>query len=346
MLTRARGGNDGAAGKSAGGRWCMSTLILAALLTVPSIPRSEEGTAGKKVLVVMSYHEEYPWQRELREGIEGVLAGARLEFFNLDTKRDPDGGAARAEEALRLYRSFGPDAVIACDDNAQSLFVVPYLSGKVDTPVVFCGVNDDASKYGYPAANVTGMLEKTHYRETLSFARLIAPEIKRVEVLMNDTRSNQLLADQIHAEMEGYAARISGFTVVNTLPEAMEAVEALKGKTDALLWHLFTGLRDEGGKVLEMDEMLPPLSEQWGGAILGTTAWHVENGVLCAVAKTGREQGEGAARMVERILAGAAPAEVPVNWNVTGRRIVNVTTAERLGIKLKPMVILGTELVR
>ncbi len=49
--------------------------------------------------------------------------------------------------------------VIACDDAAQKYVVSPYLREK-EIPVVFCGVNWDASEYGYPASNITGMIEE------------------------------------------------------------------------------------------------------------------------------------------------------------------------------------------
>ena len=41
------------------------------------------------------------------------------------------------------------DGVIAVNDNAQKMFVFPYLKDLVKTPVMFCGVNADTKKYGY-----------------------------------------------------------------------------------------------------------------------------------------------------------------------------------------------------
>ena len=48
--------------------------------------------------------------------------------------------------------------MIASDDNAQKYLVVPYLKG-TQVPVIFNGVNWDASAYGFPTSNVTGMIE-------------------------------------------------------------------------------------------------------------------------------------------------------------------------------------------
>ena len=62
--------------------------------------------------------------------------------------------------------------------------------------------------------------------------------------------------------------------------------------------------------------------------------------------KTGREQGETAARMVLDLFGGGKIGEIPITRNSNGRRAINVTTAERLGITLESDAILGSTLVR
>jgi hypothetical protein len=48
----------------------------------------------------MSYEEDNPWVREIREGIDGVLAShARITYVHMNTKVDPQGGPTRGEEA-------------------------------------------------------------------------------------------------------------------------------------------------------------------------------------------------------------------------------------------------------
>ena len=59
----------------------------------------------------------------------------------MDTKKNIEGGVRKAKDAYELYRRLQPDGVIAADDNAQSMFVVPYLKDRYDVPVIFCGVN-------------------------------------------------------------------------------------------------------------------------------------------------------------------------------------------------------------
>ncbi len=101
--------------------------------------------ASFKVLVVMSYEETYPTTPEYKEGIKAVLGDTcEIRYFQMDTKQHLEAGPEKAKEAYALYEEFQPDGVIAADDNAQSMFVVPYLKDKVKTPVMFCGVNAEA----------------------------------------------------------------------------------------------------------------------------------------------------------------------------------------------------------
>ena len=144
---------------------CLFSGLLACSLFYASSALAEERF---KVLVVFSYEQDYLWEVEIREEIEKVFSPyADLTFFYMNTKVALENGSEKAVEAFSLYQQLQPDGVIAVDDNAQSLFVVPYLKNRVSTPVIFCGVNADPKAYGYPAENVSGILERYHFEEIL-----------------------------------------------------------------------------------------------------------------------------------------------------------------------------------
>ena len=62
--------------------------------------------------------------------------------------------------------------------------------------------------------------------------------------------------------------------------------------------------------------------------------------------KTGQEQGQTAAKMLLKAMQGTPLSEIPITRNYKGKRVINVTVMEALGIKPKPIVLLGAELVR
>ncbi len=300
----------------------------------------------KKVLVVMSYHLGNTWQDQQREGIEAILSDADIKYYYLDTKRNKDGASARAKEAYALYQNFKPDAVIAADDHAQSYFVVPYLKDKVKTPVVFLGVNNDASKYGFPATNVTGILEVKHVMEGISFAKFIEKDLKKVAVLYTINRSNTLNVAQIKKEQASYPAEVVNYYGFSTLAEAMETVAKPGSEVDAFFSLNLTGLLDENGKPIEATTTMRKLTLLSQKPIIAADSYDIEAGALCGVIKTGQEQGETAARMVRELLQGKDIRDIPITKNKNGKRYINVTTADRLGIVVPHAAFIGTKLVR
>ena len=117
---------------------------------------------GKKVVYVNSYHAGYPWSDGIEAGLHEVFdgTGVELKIIRLDTKNNSDEafGQAAGQKAKTEIDAYQPDVVITSDDNAQKYLVVPYLKG-TQVPVIFNGVNWDASAYGFPTSNVTGMIE-------------------------------------------------------------------------------------------------------------------------------------------------------------------------------------------
>ena len=132
---------------------------------------------GKKVLFIDSYHEGYAWSDRITNGIKSVIngKGITLKIVRMDTKRNTsdDFKKEAALKAKAVIESFKPDAVIAADDNASKFLIEPYFKNS-SLPFVFCGVNWDASVYGYPYKNATGMVEVTPIPQLLEQLKVYA----------------------------------------------------------------------------------------------------------------------------------------------------------------------------
>src|SRR3989344_4725417 len=78
----------------------------------------------------------------------------------MDTKRNPaeEFKKKAGEDAHLAIEVFKPDVLMVSDDNAFKYIIVPFYKD-VALPVVFSGLNWDASLYGAPYANTTGMIE-------------------------------------------------------------------------------------------------------------------------------------------------------------------------------------------
>lgn len=303
--------------------------------------------ASCKVLVVMSYEETFPWVREEKEGIDSVLGSVcEVRYFYLDTKADFSGGPEKARQAFALYREFKPDGVIAADDDAQSMFVVPYLKDKVTTPVMFCGVNAEPKTYGYPASNVSGILERLHIYESIALARQLVPSIKSIGFIMKESPVAHWLSDQITREAATYPVRIVGIKQPKSLAEALAMTQEFRRKSDLLLVETLEGIPDNQGKPMKEREIMTLIARTFGKPTIGANRYAVEYALLAAVIKTGQEQGSTAAAMLLKAMGGTPVARIPITRNRFGKRMINLTVMKSLGIQPKPVTLRGAELVR
>jgi pyruvate,water dikinase len=127
-----------------------------------SVAASAGGSKGKRILHVDSCHPGNEWNDRIAQAVRETLrsAGAELKVIHLDTKRRSSEVEKRAAalRAKRIIEQFRPDVVTASDDNAAEYLIMPYYKDS-ELPFVFCGLNWDASVYGFPYSNVTGMVE-------------------------------------------------------------------------------------------------------------------------------------------------------------------------------------------
>ena len=322
--------------------------VIFSLTVLMGLAQALVSAAAQNVLVVMSYDEAYPWSQEIKQGIENELSSSNwtVKYVYLDTKKHLELGKEKAKDAYALYREFQPDAVIAADDNAQSLFVVPYLKDKVKTPVIFCGVNSEPDKYGYPASNVTGVLERPFIEESIAFLKDVVPDLTTISYLIKDSPTGELYSQQVQKDSNKYPIKSLAFKMPNTLQEALAMAEELKTQSNALFIMTVNGLADSSGQPLNDEEIVPQLVKAFEKPTCTDLEAYPKYGVLCAVAQSGQAQGSTAATMLKQVLGGTPLAELAITRNYWGKRILNVTALQQLGIKPQAHDLMGVELIK
>jgi len=325
-------------------RSCL-VILLAVICLFFKISRIE--AASYKILVVMSYEEENPWCKQIKKGIDSVLAGnSNIKYFYMDTKKNFRGGDRKAKEAHQLYRQFGPDGVIAVDDNAQSMFVVPYLKDKVKIPVMFSAVNDEPEKYGYPASNVSGILERNFIAQSIAFAKQLISSIQTVGFLARDSPSGRAILKEVEKKSDAYLAKSVGFSLVKTIKETHRALDEFMKAADVLFVDATNGILDAEGRPLNNKQVTQIIARSFKKPMIGTNDFHVRNGVLCAVVKSGNAHGRVSAEMLLKAIKGTPVKNLPITVNKYGKRMLNVDVMKELGIRPKRRVLVGTEIVR
>lgn len=303
--------------------------------------------AEHKVLVVMSYERDNPWCREIKNGIDSVLsASSQVTYFYMDTKVNLKGGEQKAKEAYALYQKLQPDGVITVDDNAQKMFVLPYLKDKVKTPIMFSGVNAEAEKYGFPNSHISGILERGHIRESIAFSMQLDPAIRNIAFIARNSPSGQALLRQYEKESGSFLSEQTQFRLVRSLTDLAATREIIQNQYDAIYIDSLQGIEDESGAPMSNRDVIQSLAAMFQKPIIGANQYHVTQGALCAVVKTGQEQGETAAQMLLQAMRGTPVSNIPVSRNYKGKRVINVTVMKALGIEPRPAVLLGATLIK
>ncbi len=299
---------------------CMVVIVLFSALP------SEASYSGKKVLFVDSYHQGYAWSDGVTNGVKSVIEGKNitLKIVRMDTKRHPSEDFKK-EAALKVkavIEKFKPDVVIASDDNASKYLIEPYFKGS-DLPFVFCGVNWDASGYGFPTKNITGMIEVTPVPQLLAQLKPYAKG-NRVGFIGPDILTSR-------KEVENYK-KVFGMTVKEYFAKDFndweKGFKELQNSVDILLVDSDGGLYSD--KSSEMKAFVEANTKVPTGASYDFMAPYV----LLDFAKIAEEQGSWAAHAALKILDGTSPAGIPVAKNKEGKLYINARIAKTLGVDI------------
>lgn len=290
--------------------------------------------AGKRVLFINSYYPGYVWSDGIEHGAREVLEGAGITFKSvaLDANRLNDKASLReaGRQAKAELDVFAPDVVIAADDPAQESLVVPYLKdGPI--PVVFCGVNWDASVYGYPTPAITGMIEVDLVEEAVKQFKHYAKG-DRIGYLTPNVMTGIKNLDYYNKRF--FAGKMKGYTV-STFQEFKDAFARAQNEVDMLLILNEDGI--SGWNPAEAEAfMLKAITIPTGGFQRYMAPYQV-----FTFAKMPEEQGTWAAHAVLRILVGEPPSAIPMAENTQAHLTVNLKMAAAAGIVL-PVPLLKT----
>ncbi len=327
-------------------------LALGCLLALAGRDASAQGPA--RVFILQSYNPEYLWTQHILQGIQEALAGLDVayETFYLDAKRqtDPERLRQAAEKAWQRIERWAPQVVVSVDDAAQALVVVPHLKDRDRPQVVFCGVNGPLTDYGFPAANVSGVRERWHFREGFALLKRINPSLRTAAFLIEDSESGRFVTHDLQEEERRhgpYALALAGVEIVRTFQQWQRLVLGYQSRADVLALGIFNTLVDEAtGRVVSPEEVMRWTHGVNARPTLGFTDAAREFGMFCGVLESGHEQGFLAGSMARDILArGVAAGSLPVKINVRGVVLLNLKTAARLGIAVPYEIIEAAEVV-
>lgn len=302
-------------------------------------PESPSQLGKPKVLVIDSYHKGYPWSEGILEGIRNVFKAplreddtfdcssspVLLRLVRMDTKNNQSEPfkVQAGRKAKEVIEEWKPDLVITADDNASAYVIAPFYRD-TDLPVVFCGVNWDASSYGFPCRNVTGMIEVDLVESMVQTMQAYAAG-GRLATLGADNESNR--------KAVGNYVRQAGLTIVESvfvenLEQFKKAYLDLQNRADMLILTPPSFLAASEQAQSEAKRFILENTKIITGSV---ESWIAPYTVFC-FSKSPQEQGRWAAEAALKILGGTPASSIPIVRNRQVVLYLNMPLARRLNL--------------
>ena len=268
---------------------------------------------------------------------QGLLDLGHSEGQNIIIEyRHEGGGFDRLPSLAAELVGQSPDVLVAVTTNAA----VAAKKATTTIPIVFMGVTDPITaglveSLARPGGNVTGI---TNMAAILTGKRLelikeTIPTLSKVAVLWDRQAPGSIPQWEESQEparklgLQLYSMEVSSADKYETAFN--EAVEA--GNT--ALWVTLNPLANSNQKKiadLAIQNRLPSICAR---------SDYSENGCMMAYGPGYEIEGKDGARYVDKILKGARPAEIPVEQPMRFELVINLQTAEKLGIKIPRSVV-------
>ena len=301
-----------------------------------------------RVLVVLSYHPEFIWEKEIADEIEKKLSSSTVDvrFHYMDTKRhpDPEFKKAAGEEVRRIVESWDPEVLITVDDNAQE-FVGRHYAGKKRPYVVFCGVNAMPEQYGYPGAgNVTGILERTSPRILMDVIRYCFPEAKRFMHISDDSSTSRYIQEE-YREIDWSPLVCSREVMVDNFDDWKKEISTAGQYADVILYTHYHTLRRHSGseEIIIPREVMKWTIENSLLPEIGTFGFVVQDGGMMAVAVSTREQADVASDYSKKLLNGESIDTLPIVSTSVYSIYINKSRLKEAGVHLQEVYTLLAE---
>jgi len=324
-------------GSVGGGRRRRRTFIIAlVLLSSGLLTRSagaEEHAQPIKIGVLTASWGPTPQTVGLRDGLL-ELGYRENEQFVLGV-RFTQGDLTALPVAARELVQYGVDIIFASEEG-------PAKAAQMATthvPIVFAGASNPVGlglvqSFAHPGSNITGVtgLQVELSPKRLEVFREIVPNLKRVLFLYDAADADAVAGAKVYRDAAHRLDIVLVEKPVRTEEEAQATLaQNSKGEVDGILMRSDVSLNIPGFALETVSRQVIPT--MWDVSFL------VERGGLASYGPDLHEMGRQAARLVDKILKGANPAEVPVEVSPKVEFVINLKVAKALGLTIAPEVL-------
>lgn len=298
-----------------------SILLLMGLLSLLFVPLS---AIAADYTVSFNQIVEHPALDALRQGVKDELSAQGVNVTYHD--HIAQGNIATANLIAKQILGEQPDVVVgiatptaqAC---AQAIKSIPIVFAAVTDPVG-AGLVQSLEK---PGGNITGTTDMSPIDRQLELILEFLPTLRKLGVIYNSGEANSVTLVRVLKEEASKRGVIVEEATVSNSAGVFQAAKSLIGRADAI--YIPTD-----NTVVSAFEAITQVGYQAKLPVFAADTDSVTRGAIAALAvdyyKMGRQTGE----MVNRILQGAKPAEMPVETLREFQIHLNPGSAAKMGL--------------
>lgn len=307
----------------------MAGLALAIPAAAQSLPRS--------VLILDQSDAHSAWYAPFSGSFRSTLHAGSAERVSvyaehLDLSRF---GGPRHDDLLRAYLrekfSTRPIGLLVAQ-GASSLDFLIRSRGELwpGVPVVFAGVDETTGARLTLPPNVTGTLYQRPFRNAMTTARMLVPNLKRI-ALVGDPWERQAVRAHYRGEIPTYVSEYEFINLIDLpMTEIRKRVAALPDDT-AIIYTSVT--RDGAGATYVPHEGLAAFADVANRPIVVDVETNIGHGGAGGLVTTPVPVGEAAARLALRILDGEDASKIPITTGDFARPVFDWRQLRRFGIR-------------
>jgi hypothetical protein len=296
---------------------------------------------SNELLVIHSYHPEYPWVVSYTNGIKTAINNQySLAHFYMDTKRvGKDQFTEMAQAAWDQHVKLKPKGIFLSDDNALK-YVGPKFIDSSDCPVVYLGINNNPRHYkmlGHP--NISGVLERPLIKRSMLLMKQHLLPIKKAMVLFDSGTTAHVVRDEVFGQNNSTLMGDTAIDIylIDTFETWKETVLSKHREKlyDVIYIGLYHTIKDANGNHVNAEEIIQWTSKHATLPLFSLWDFSVGEGkAIGGYVLFGEDQGQKAGeRMLEMLDKPETKVISPITGEV-GRYVFSQSEFKRWKLKM------------